>query len=123
MKKITFILAIILAAAFIFTACSSSTNAIKEELCGAWGYALGGSDGQFYIFSYDNIVECVFVNGDGYSPSHKASYKIKKNEIIIKNDTTGDIETIIEYTFNNGVLVMVDKDADGFGNHEMVKVQ
>ena len=107
MKKrntIIILLAVLIVFSTFLTGCVDK-DAVKEKLCGSWGY-IDAKGYHFYIFSADDTYQSV----DGRFNS-KGTYKIKNSEIILK-DEDGKTHTIIEYTFENNILELVDVSSD-----------
>ena len=124
MKKCicVFLIALILVAMMV--GCSTTTE-VAKELYGSWGYLVNSIDGpcyQFYIFSSDGTYQSIWDNQNAprWSRENKGTYKIKNSEIIL-TDEEGDVDAIIEYTFNDGELKMVDTLGDGSGNYPLIR--
>ena len=99
---------------------------LEENLFGGWGYQIISIDGpcyQFYIFSADYTYQDIWENQNAPSKSSegKGTYEVNDSEIILTDDS-GKTETIIKYSYVNGVLQLINTYSDGSGNRPLIKL-
>lgn len=128
MKKLKqFISLMVVAVLIISLVGCANTSKVKEQLCGPWGYEVESINGkcyQFYIFSSDNTYQSVWenVNAPSKNSESKGEYKIEKDKIILTKDD-GNLDSVIEYSFEDDKLTLIDKHSDNSGNRELIYIE
>ncbi len=131
-KTLVILLAIVMVLSL--SACGNSEKAIEEirtELCGTWGYYLYADMVdedcyQVYTFYDDGNVLDMWINEDSpqKNSNHEGSYTISpSDQKIIMNFIDPEKEQIIEYSYDDGNLRLLEISADGTRKTELERIE
>ena len=123
-KLMAFALFLILVAA-VASGCDKKDE-VKEKLIGTWCYTITSINGpcsQIYTFYTDGTYEMTWENTNASfkSSSGRGTYAIEDSRIVLTGED-GKVDSIIEYSLEDEVLSLVDKNSDGSGNHLLTNI-
>jgi len=128
MKKYRLVITLVMVTMLTLAATGcGKTDEMTKQLCGQWGYVVDSIDGecyQIYKFHKNGTYKSIWDNKNASwkSAEDEGTYVINTEEIILTDDE-GELDSVIEYDFEGGVLTMVDRHSDGSGYRILTKLK